>query len=45
MGKAAVINYTRTLPSGESFEESRVWQLIDGHWRLVHFHRSSAPHA
>ena len=41
MGKSAVIHFTRTLPSGETFEESRVWQLIDGNWRQVHFHRGS----
>jgi UMP-CMP kinase len=43
MGKSAVINFVRTMPSGERFEESRVWQLSGGAWRLVHFHRGPAP--
>ena len=42
MGKSAVINFTRTLPSGEQFEETRVWQLFSGIWRMVHFHRGPA---
>ena len=42
MGKSAVINFTRTLPSGEQFEETRVWQLFNGEWRMVHFHRGPA---
>jgi hypothetical protein len=24
----------------ESFEETRIWQRVDGDWRHVHFHRS-----
>ena len=43
MGKSAVINFVRTMASGERFEESRVWQLSGGSWRLVHFHRGPAP--
>ena len=45
MGKSAVINFTRTIPSGEQFEETRVWQLFSGEWRMVHFHRGPAADA
>lgn len=27
----------------ERFEETRLWQLRDGKWRHVHFHRSANP--
>ena len=43
MGRSAVINFVRTMPNGEKFEESRIWQLSSGAWRLVHFHRGPAP--
>jgi calcium/calmodulin-dependent protein kinase (CaM kinase) II len=45
---AAVISYVRLTqsidasgsPQTSKFEETRVWQKIDGHWKHVHFHRS-----
>lgn len=48
MGDVAVVSYARLVQSlGESdspvtsiYEETRVWQLQDGRWRHVHFHRS-----
>lgn len=48
MGDTAVVAYVRlvqrTSREGVSetlaFEETRVWQRQDGHWRHVHFHRS-----
>jgi calcium/calmodulin-dependent protein kinase (CaM kinase) II len=27
-------------PITKATEETRVWQLIDGKWKHVHFHRS-----
>jgi UMP-CMP kinase len=49
MGKTAVIAYQRVIQAGlqrselrsDVFEETRVWQLVDGHWKCVHFHRSA----
>lgn len=46
---AAVISYVRLTQSVEAaggaqtsrFEETRIWQRIDGHWKHVHFHRSA----
>jgi calcium/calmodulin-dependent protein kinase (CaM kinase) II len=46
---AAVVSYVRliqvTSASGQSetvaFEETRVWQRINGRWKHVHFHRSA----
>ena len=50
MGKSAVISYVRSPHSqegegeaAESVAESRVWQLADGGWRVVHFHRGPVP--
>jgi Calcium/calmodulin dependent protein kinase II association domain len=43
MGTSAVVNYVRRIGSGETFEETRVWQLFSGQWRQVHFHRGPAP--
>jgi ketosteroid isomerase-like protein len=48
MGDVAVVAYVRLVQSlGESgsgvtshFEETRVWQMQQGKWRHVHFHRS-----
>jgi ketosteroid isomerase-like protein len=49
MGDVAVVAYVRLnqrlmtdgAPQTAAFEETRVWQRHDGHWRHVHFHRSS----
>ena len=46
---AAVIAYTRLIQRADEagnfstvkFEETRVWQRIDGTWQHVHFHRSA----
>ena len=48
MGDGAVVSYVRLVqsigddgaPVTSAFEETRVWQLQDGLWRHVHFHRS-----
>lgn len=48
MGEAAVVSYIRLVqrldPAGTpetiAVEETRVWQLQNGKWRHVHFHRS-----
>ena len=48
MGDAAVISYIRLVqrldgggsPTTAAIEETRVWQLQNGQWRHVHFHRS-----
>jgi ketosteroid isomerase-like protein len=48
MGDVAVVAYVRLVqsvsdnggPVTSHFEETRVWQLQDGKWRHVHFHRS-----
>jgi len=45
---AAIVCYTRLVqraaeggaPQTASSQETRVWQLKQGHWRHVHFHRS-----
>jgi hypothetical protein len=47
---AAVVSYVRLVQKGDSgtepataaFDETRVWQRIQGEWKHVHFHRSSA---
>lgn len=46
---AAVVNYVRLIqlidangsPQTVQFEETRVWQRINGTWKHVHFHRSA----
>jgi calcium/calmodulin-dependent protein kinase (CaM kinase) II len=46
---AAVVSYVRLMqrvageesPETIRFEETRVWQRIDGRWQHVHFHRSA----
>ncbi len=46
---AAVVSLVRLIqrvdadgqPETVRFEETRVWQRIDGRWRHVHFHRSA----
>jgi hypothetical protein len=49
--EAAVVSYVRLIqkfdaasgePTTAAFEETRVWQRIDGEWKHVHFHRSPA---
>jgi calcium/calmodulin-dependent protein kinase (CaM kinase) II len=48
MGEVAVVTYIRLVQyldeSGAAvtsqFEETRVWQVQDGRWQHVHFHRS-----
>lgn len=50
MGDVAVVSYVRLVqrldankqPVSVTSDETRVWQRRDGHWRHVHFHRSSA---
>jgi hypothetical protein len=47
---AAVVSYVRLLqkcdtggePVTAAFDETRVWQRIQGDWKHVHFHRSTA---
>lgn len=46
---AAVVTYARLVqslddagrPRTSKYEETRVWQRQDGHWKHVHFHRSA----
>ena len=46
---SAVVSYVRLTqsldaggaPQTSRFEETRVWQKINGEWKHVHFHRSS----
>ena len=47
MGDVAVVTYVRLVqsaarsgPTTSHFEETRVWQMQQGRWRHVHFHRS-----
>jgi len=48
MGEVALVTYVRlvqyldenSVPVTTHFEETRVWQLQEGRWRHVHFHRS-----
>ncbi|MEX0679597.1 MAG: DUF4440 domain-containing protein [Pirellulales bacterium] len=48
MGDVAVVSYVRLVqsvgdggkPTTSAFEETRVWQMQQGAWRHVHFHRS-----
>jgi calcium/calmodulin-dependent protein kinase (CaM kinase) II len=50
---AAVVSYVRLVqkldgdgtPVTSAFEETRVWQRIQGEWKHVHFHRSETPPA
>lgn len=49
LGDVAIMSYVRLIqklsaagsPETIRFEETRVWQLQDGQWRHVHFHRSA----
>ena len=49
MGDVAVITYVRLVqslndagsPVTSHYEETRVWQMRQGRWQHVHFHRSS----
>jgi calcium/calmodulin-dependent protein kinase (CaM kinase) II len=50
---AAIVSYVRLIqkieaasgdPVSVAFDESRVWQRIQGEWKHVHFHRSAASH-
>jgi hypothetical protein len=44
----AVVSYVRLVqslseggvPATSNFEETRVWQMHEGKWQHVHFHRS-----
>ena len=48
MGDVAVVSYVRLVqslgegdkPATSAFEDTRVWQMQQGTWRPVHFHRS-----
>jgi len=41
MGTSAVVTYTRVEGDKKDvFNETRVWQLIQGRWKHVHMHRS-----
>lgn len=42
---SAVVAYVRLIQrdgSTHAYEETRVWHRMDGRWRHIHFHRSSA---
>jgi hypothetical protein len=47
---AAVVSYVRLVqktdsggdPETSAFDETRIWQRIEGAWKHVHFHRSAA---
>lgn len=47
---AALVTYTRLVqsvdeqgdPGTRAFEETRIWEKIDGAWKHIHFHRSCA---
>jgi calcium/calmodulin-dependent protein kinase (CaM kinase) II len=49
MGDVGLVCYVRLVQQRDAdgtfrttaFEETRVWQRIDGQWRHVHFHRSA----
>jgi calcium/calmodulin-dependent protein kinase (CaM kinase) II len=49
LGDVAVVAYVRLnqrlgpdgAPVTRAFQETRVWQRQNGHWRHVHFHRST----
>ena len=51
MGEVAVVTYIRlnqrvgpdVVPRTSGFAETRVWQLRQGAWKHVHFHRSPLP--
>ena len=47
MGDSATVTYSRLVQVYDGagtwtsvFEETRIWQRIDGNWRHIHFHRS-----
>ena len=45
MGKSALISYIRErkdIATGtiDKFKETRIWELINGNWKHVHFHRN-----
>jgi calcium/calmodulin-dependent protein kinase (CaM kinase) II len=48
LGDTAVVSYVRLnqrldgagAPFTAPFEETRVWQRLNGEWKHVHFHRS-----
>ena len=50
LGDVSVVSYIRLqqmtdsdgITSTKAMEETRIWQLQDGHWQHVHFHRSPA---
>jgi hypothetical protein len=47
LGKSATISYIRTVGNPESknvqiFNESRIWNLVQGQWKQVHIHKSRA---
>src|SRR5579863_9959790 len=49
---AAVVSYVRLVqkvdadgnPVSVAFDETRVWQRVNGAWKHVHFHRSTPAH-
>jgi calcium/calmodulin-dependent protein kinase (CaM kinase) II len=49
IGDVGLVTYVRLTqgigPGGEAFtsscEETRVWQRLQGQWKLIHFHRST----
>ena len=51
MGDVAVVSYVRLVqsldesgsPRTSHVEETRIWQLQQGKWQHVHFHRSPCP--
>jgi len=52
MGEAALVTYVRLVQCRDddgqastlAFEETRLWQLQDGSWKHVHFHRTKVGH-
>lgn len=50
LGDVSIVSYIRLqqmtdsdgITSTRAMEETRIWQLQDGHWQHVHFHRSPA---
>lgn len=48
---AAVVSYVRLVqkcdtgsePATVAFDETRIWQRVEGEWKHVHFHRSTVP--
>lgn len=51
MGNCAVVSYIRLdqrldanrAPITIGYQETRVWQRVNGEWKHVHFHRSALP--